>query len=457
MCKTDLNYALAYPTVKMVMVADWRLGALRIIFMIATLIYIVVYALYFQRGYLDIQSPDGTVTATLQRPKNATVNATQFNYCNASKLSINYSDPLLCEVWPEDMILFPTSTNNRMFITTRVSEEWLTMNPNCIWENFGQNNLTNCNGNVSYVAKTTPKRYLAGINNYTIQITHAMLDVKHYELTGHEKYCLTGEQMEGKLLDSDGHEMKHFPANNSLIVTLQELLDASGTNLSHLSDAVDNNGSIYNGESMRHSGILLMVLINYDNTYATYNRNPKYSIKVIRIKRAEYKVTETIYFNETYRMIRDRHGVYISFVQGGRIGKFNFQTALICLVASLGLLGMSTLIVDSLMLYCCKKKKRYFGDKYNYTEQYAKDHTLRDLLHRKHKHHPSSDYNINNDNLYEPGVSNDYDDLSKKDYYAVNSKRDSQAGVDNMPPISSYNVGNLYGNRVVGENNKFNM
>merc|ERR1712176_1443843 len=101
--------------------------------------------------------------------------------------------------------------------------------------------------------------------------------------------------------------------------------------------------------------------------------------------RAEYKVVESVYFNQSHRMTRDRHGVYITFVQAGTIGKFNFQTALVSLVASLGLLGMSTFIVDSLMLYCCKKKKRYQEEKFQVTKDYAKDPKIF-LSHRQKSH-----------------------------------------------------------------------
>lgn len=167
----------------MVMVADWRLGAMRYCFMLSTLLYIIIYALWYQHGYLDIQSPDGTVVASLQRPPNADVNANQFPYCNVSNHSTPKYYPMLCEVWPEDMVLYPTYTHEHMLITTRVSEEWITMNPDCIYQTFGTGDV-DCNGNISYVSKSTPKRYLAGVEQYTIEITHAMLDLKHYEMTG---------------------------------------------------------------------------------------------------------------------------------------------------------------------------------------------------------------------------------------------------------------------------------
>merc|ERR1712228_408179 len=361
----------------MVMVRDWRLGALRYSFIVGTFIYVFVYALYLNRGYMDIQEPHGTATATLERPRNTDWNTEQFEYCNASSLSTNYSDPLLCELWSEDMVLYPTVISDTMSITTRVSEKFVETNKYCTYEYFDQKL---CNGTTEYVTFSTPKRYLAGVENYTLGITHSMLDMKHYELTGHEKYCLTGEQMEGKMVDFNGNVIKSFVANEPLIVSLQELLDAAGTDLSYPIDAVNNNGSINQGESMRHSGIVLIVLITYDNTYATHDRNPKYTLRVIRIKRAEYKVIESVYLNSTIRMIRDRHGVYISFEQGGKIGKFNFQTSLITLVTSLGLLGLSTLIVDLLMLYCCKHKTNYFKDKYAFTAKYAKDPKLELLL-----------------------------------------------------------------------------
>ena len=82
------------------------------------------------------------------------------------------------------MVLFPTQVHEHMMITTRVSEEWLSLNPDCVYQNFGEVPLTDCNGTVSYVTSSTPKRYLAGVENYTMLITHAMLDKKHYEMTG---------------------------------------------------------------------------------------------------------------------------------------------------------------------------------------------------------------------------------------------------------------------------------
>ena len=50
-------------------------------------------------------------------------------------------------------------------------------------------------------------------------------------------------------------------------------------------------------------------------------------------------MVETIYYNQIYKMQRDRFGVYISLIQGGTIGKFNFQVDIISLETSLGLLG----------------------------------------------------------------------------------------------------------------------
>eukprot|EP00484_Ammonia_sp_Unknown_P030096 CAMPEP_0197026890 /NCGR_PEP_ID=MMETSP1384-20130603/6896_1 /TAXON_ID=29189 /ORGANISM="Ammonia sp." /LENGTH=458 /DNA_ID=CAMNT_0042455649 /DNA_START=35 /DNA_END=1411 /DNA_ORIENTATION=+ len=458
MCKSDWNYKLAYPTVKMVMVADWRLGLLRYTCLLAILLYIVVYALWYERGYLDLQSPDGTVTATLQRPASANVKAEDFAYCNASAQSQSYSDPLLCEVWPEDMVLFPTATQEHMMITTRVSEQFMTFNPQCTYQTFGAGGTT-CNGSVSYVVSSTPHRYLAGVENYTVMITHAMLDLKHYELTGHEKYCLTGEQMDGKLVDFDGNELMHFPPNQSLILTVQDLLDAAETDLSDLSDAESHGGSIKTDETMRHAGIMLMVIINYDNTYSTHNRNPKYTMQVVRIKQAEYKVTESIQWNQTYRMIRDRHGIYVTFVQGGRIGKFNFQTALIALVASLGLLGVSTLLVDSLMLYCCKHKADYYSDKYDYTQAYANDPRFKVSLNLHKKKHGKEKEKEMTESLVVPGMEEEYDGGagSNTPNYSVNDD-------PNMPPSRSggYNGGNMYNvysnEQVYNRNtNRFNM
>ena len=197
-----------------------------------------------------------------------------------------------------------------------------------------------------------------------------MEDIRHYELTNHEKYSLTGYEMNGKLKNIHGKVLKKFPKHEELILTVQDILDASDTNLDDLSD-VSYSTSVEGDKTMRYSGIMLMFIISYDNTYSTSShRHPKYTIRINRINYADYKVVELIDYNDTIKLYRERYGISINFIQTGTIGKFNFQASLVTCVSSIGLLSLTTLFVDCLMLFVCKSKKYYKNDKYFRTQQY---------------------------------------------------------------------------------------
>ena len=48
-----------------------------------------------------------------------------------------------------------------------------------------------------------------------------------------------------------------------------------------------------------------------------------------RALKTESKVVENIYINSTTRLLRNRHGIRILFIQSGEIGRFSFQAMLV--------------------------------------------------------------------------------------------------------------------------------
>eukprot|EP00479_Gromia_sphaerica_P008818 TRINITY_DN3519_c0_g1_i1.p1 TRINITY_DN3519_c0_g1~~TRINITY_DN3519_c0_g1_i1.p1 ORF type:complete len:79 (-),score=3.13 TRINITY_DN3519_c0_g1_i1:242-478(-) len=63
------------------------------------------------------------------------------------------------------------------------------------------------------------------------------------------------------------------------------------------------------------------------------------------------KFYRTFFVDSTTRLIQNRHGVKIRFIQTRQIGRGDFQTSLVQLVSALGLISVATLVVEYMMLY----------------------------------------------------------------------------------------------------------
>eukprot|EP00494_Astrolonche_serrata_P025008 UN25268 len=127
-----------------------------------------------------------------------------------------------------------------------------------------------------------------------------MQDVKHYEMTKHDKYNLGDRDMDGRLVDNKDKIIREFDKGKPCILSIQEILEVSETKLDDVSELNSN-------ETLRSSGIILLVLLEYDNTYSLSNRTPRYTFRVNRVHNQENKIVETTVINSTDRILRDRH------------------------------------------------------------------------------------------------------------------------------------------------------
>jgi hypothetical protein len=82
---------------------------------------------------------------------------------------------------------------------------------------------------------------------------------------------------------------------------------------------------------------------------------------------SEFKITQTVYNLDGSISYYDRHGIRIVFAQTGSIGKFNFISLLLNLVAALALFRVATLVVDGIMVYFLPQKKLYHREKFQET------------------------------------------------------------------------------------------
>eukprot|EP00455_Lapot_gusevi_P057522 TRINITY_DN9823_c0_g1_i2.p1 TRINITY_DN9823_c0_g1~~TRINITY_DN9823_c0_g1_i2.p1 ORF type:complete len:404 (+),score=118.13 TRINITY_DN9823_c0_g1_i2:65-1276(+) len=349
----DLDEVFSYQTSKVVVVKDRMLGIIRLLMVLAIFIYVVAFVIVYKKRYLDIEVPVGVSYTSLLKPNRPTL-PQNFSYCIGSKNAS--SEALPCLVWDEYDVQYPSTPYQSMFLTTRVKLSTET-------RVCGGVNQSMPTGGCSRPWKTTgtdQEYFLADIESFSIRVYHSFQARVFYSETGDSYYSRSSTQMSGSIRDKAGNVIHEFPSNQYDQFDVALLLQAAQVDLGN---NVDTEAALDDPESMRHSGIILLVFITYDNLHTT---DPIYSYYISRVPGVEFKTVETEPIDALHRANINRHGIKIFFIQSGQIGRFSFQTALIQLVASLGLLSVAGLIVDNLMLYVMPYRKFY--QKYKFVE-----------------------------------------------------------------------------------------
>ncbi|CAG8732723.1 8831_t:CDS:2, partial [Ambispora leptoticha] len=119
------------------------------------------------------------------------------------------------------------------------------------------------------------------------------------------------------------------------------------------------------GESYRSSGIVIVIIIDYQNlpfkNTITYKYRPQY------IPGNEYKSVENIFMPNGSYVVKERHGLRLIFQQNGEIGRFDFISLLQNIVAGFALFSLATIIVEVLMLKFLPEKDVYEQVKFETT------------------------------------------------------------------------------------------
>jgi len=351
--KVDLDEVFAYETMKVVRVKDRYLGMLRILLLLGTFIYIVVFVLVLQKKYLLNVMPVGATYTSLLKPPGIVTYTNQYPYCsNYNDSSLNLPPEIMqlpCVVWDELEALFPPDELDAMMVTTRVTQSIQQR----VCEEAGP-----C-AQPWVTISTTGSMFLADINNYTIKVEHSFQAVEFYKTSHSDDFSGSTGSLTGNMVDQNGNVLQNF-GHGPDIITLDRFLQAAGITLG----AAANYISAKPGESKRSSGVVLLVALDYENNGSP--EPPTYQYRVSDIPGSEYKTQEVIRLNDSFRVVNDRHGVKLVFLTTGSIGVFDFQTTLVQLVSALGLLSVGTLVVEMFMLYIAPHRKYY--NKYKYEE-----------------------------------------------------------------------------------------
>lgn len=365
----DWDDILAYSTVKIVKVRDKKLGILRYLLMLGILIYIVAFAIIINKGYQTAEVPIGTIEVSASAPQKS-VDPKTLAYCEQYTGPSPAKQQESCIVLDELEAVFPEGSYGNIMLSTRIIVSQQTrlcqLTASC---------------DVTYKDNTQPnKTFVAGVEDFSIHLRHAMKAVQFYEADPSTMYAGQSSKMIGSLQDGKGNVIKSIGEGKEDIFTVAELLRAAEsadfTDLDHYSDAPSSTRSS-TSDSMRDAGITVAVLIKYSNVNGA---QPTYVIQPTRVPYAEYGTMQS---NSNWgkgdmtRTVYNRHGIMFVFVQSGRITKFDFQALLMTIVSSVALLAVSTTVTDYIMTYVGAHKTEYVNAKYQKTKDFS---TFDDLI-----------------------------------------------------------------------------
>ncbi|ORZ31031.1 hypothetical protein BCR44DRAFT_1443346 [Catenaria anguillulae PL171] len=373
----DWDDVLAYKTFKTVKVRDRRLGGLHLFFSTCILVYII-YTIIDKQLYLATENvTGGAVRTTIKPPASLATppyctNGTRCMYLSSSQVT-------------------PDSEEGTIFVATRISLTNATGIP------------PDCNPFAPVDTRCQPQfpkaqevdYYAADVENFTIMVEHT---VRGFATS----ISLRNGDLEGTLLDTDNRVMRVYTPTGTSTAVASEIVDRHvgmdqkqlvrrpekvpgdvfsvadllrAANVSSL-DLPSSSPSAEVGESMRHAGIVLIVMIDYANV-PTRPKELRYTYRVSMIPGAEAKTLENRFIpvgtsgSSTVAMQQwNRHGIRIKFVQTGKLGYFQLIALLTNLVASFALFRLAVIIVEFAMLQLLPEKERYATYKFEVTEDF---------------------------------------------------------------------------------------
>lgn len=124
----------------------------------------------------------------------------------------------------------------------------------------------------------------------------------------------------------------------------------------------DQNVGLRPTASSRYSGRVLQLTIDYNNIYPwTGAGEVEFTIAVEAVPNSNFKLDVPTYTdgNLTSRVVQTKSGLRVNVVQTGTVGSYDATTFLLQFTTSLTLVTVATTVIDLLMLYVLKNKKKY--------------------------------------------------------------------------------------------------
>jgi len=224
-------------------------------------------------------------------------------------------------------------------------------------------NINTTNSNIKF--------FLPDVERWTLLIDHSMDAVN-------SKIKRTGKNIDGIIIGQDGKQLNFNSAALGTQVGVAGQYDILSIGQILMASGIESMDQIFPGscvETLRSSGVVIIINIYYNNI--RFNTGTiTYQYRADPVITSEFKsvqTTENIVIDNTTsgRVIINRHGIRLVFVQGGKIGVFDFQTLLLTFVSGLGLLAVATLITDQVALRLLPQRAVYQQYKYEPTPDFS--------------------------------------------------------------------------------------
>eukprot|EP01127_Copromyxa_protea_P013190 TRINITY_DN3523_c0_g1_i1.p1 TRINITY_DN3523_c0_g1~~TRINITY_DN3523_c0_g1_i1.p1 ORF type:complete len:368 (+),score=40.11 TRINITY_DN3523_c0_g1_i1:165-1106(+) len=271
-------------------------------------------------------------------------------YCNAEG-----EDENMCVLWDKYQVGIPRGDKS-LLIVTKVKE--------VVERRMCPIGATSCPvpGIWQEVNKTS--RFIAGVERTQLQLEHSFVAPLFYEESGHSSdYSRDNKDMNGVFIRGHGSEsvITHkFETRDPDSIPLPALLAAADVkSLDITTDIIGDNGN----KTLRDSGFYLYVDIYYNNircdgslSCAFGTVEPEYRYRANMVPQ-EVHVTKIVSENrqEGTRLRRVFYGVVINIKQSGKIGRFSLTALMFQIVGGLGMLAISTAVVDTFGPYFMSK------------------------------------------------------------------------------------------------------
>eukprot|EP01059_Diplonema_ambulator_P035300 TRINITY_DN8254_c0_g1_i1.p1 TRINITY_DN8254_c0_g1~~TRINITY_DN8254_c0_g1_i1.p1 ORF type:complete len:483 (+),score=77.18 TRINITY_DN8254_c0_g1_i1:51-1451(+) len=361
----------AYRTPRTVMIRDRKLGITRVLLLIILFVYVVIYEVILQKGYLVKEFPVGYARTSLQqRQAEGTIAPYCCSYEGCEEAAFGSTRGRLpCVAWDNHNSVVPPAEEFSSFLTTRVKiSKYSPVEYRCL-VNATVSGQAPC---PSWDRTDLVTYYVTGPEEATLLIRHAVYGNKN-------DLVITSTNMpKARLANSDRKYIKNFcdlnntgdmditcsgsnPALDRVgdIVTISELLGAADIKQDEATlTNLDKYSSAKSQDTMRYDGVVLLIVVDYAGTGFQQN-NVKYTYRVKHVPGAEYKYEEVkdIHYTDpttSVTMVRrevwDRHGIRILVVPAGWMGKFSFLEMMKTLVTGLALLAIAGTITDYVVM-----------------------------------------------------------------------------------------------------------
>ena len=418
-CGSDLDDIFAFKTTKYARIRDAQLGILKYIFMLGIFLYIVVYSLWMENGYLQKLAPSGSIQFTLVAPGSPENDPDYDGKISEMFYCVGNTVPRAFKKYPciwADGISAGYPQGQDFLLATRITRTEQTRQKcgdtcKAAW-------LPAINASDASLDNTA---FIANPGAYVLQVDHSVqqsvLDLvgQSRDMTGKLRVGREGKQLtddqvqlcmddptavakfsdepakggKGKSTDRSFWRSNGCYLNTNLTddgidsFLVQTLLTAANVTL--------DGYSFGNHHSQRFNGLTVISNIKYENFKPWAGASGDaitYSYELYGLTAGSYNQNEIIYqfpdgssqpTNTSQGLPQKRdviqnHGVSFHFLQDGQLAAFEFSTLLTKLTSSLTLLAIATTVVNYLALYAMRNRKYYKECMYEYSEDFSSLH-----------------------------------------------------------------------------------